>query len=77
MELKYGEYICRSKVKYRTKDIAWDYALHFFKIFGDYQTPYKCTYCKAFHLTKRRASPKPCKKFIRKFNKWFGRKVLD
>lgn len=70
------EFKCKSKVRYKTKKIAWQNALYYFKTLGTYATPYKCFKCKKFHLTARFAQPIPSKEFIKDFNKWFGLKIF-
>ena len=74
--MNYGEAICKSKKKYKSRKSAWESSYNFFKDHGWYNTPYKCTYCKGIHLTQKRAHPQPSKEFVKMFNKWFGREVL-
>ncbi len=60
-----------NKMKYPDADFAWNKALFYFTKYGEYQTAYRCVYCKFYHLTSTRAQPNPPEKYIRKLAKWF------
>ena len=70
------EWKCRSKIRYKTRQRAWQGSLFYFKKLGTYATPYKCKNCKKFHLTGKNAQPTPSKEFINEFNKWFGSEAI-
>lgn len=65
-----------TKVRYKTRKIAWRAALYYFIHLGHYQTPYHCNFCHHFHLTSKKADPLQSKEFIKGFNEWFGSDVL-
>lgn len=70
-----GIQICRTKRKYDTANQALDFALFQFTTYGDYHSPYKCKHCYKWHLPQKRAE-EPTRYFIKKFNKWYGAKIL-
>lgn len=68
--------VCKSKVKHKTRKIAWRQALYYFINYGTRSTPYKCAICNKFHLTAKFAQKEFSKEFIARFNNWFGSDVL-
>lgn len=76
-QMEKQEKACTSKKRYKTRANAWKNSAYFFTRFGNYNTPYKCKYCKKFHLTSKSWKPvQASKTFIREFNKWFGSQAL-
>ncbi len=63
------------KRSYKTRARAWKFCLYYFTQYGFRNTPYKCKYCKLYHLTTHNNSV-PSREFIEGFNKWYGSKIL-
>lgn len=68
---------CKSNKRFfNNKKVAWEYCLFQFKEYGQYMTPYKCYFCKMYHMTSKLAQPVQSKWFIKNFNKWFGIDII-
>lgn len=71
----YGKHICLHKRQFNTRDSAWNFSMDNFKDYGNYNSVYKCQFCKKYHLTQK-YHYNPSKLFIKRFNKWFGINII-
>lgn len=73
-----GYFICKAKRRYLTRRKAWKAALYFYIHFGHAQHPYKCAYCKKYHLTSKHVTEDGlAPEFKEGFNEWFGAPIFD
>lgn len=69
----FRKYLCKNKIQYFNRDLAWKSALYYFTKLGHFQSVYKCPHCQKFHLTNKRANGGGVPpSYISELADWFG-----